>query len=132
MGDFITGRNLCDLIEALNQRPCDGYRLKGVGSDNAVGAVDMISRLPGGFDHEVAERGRNLSAGQRQLIALARANRALLAIPQLQPTVKWPPGAEPQIDWSDFDSLACPWLSGSAFANHVPLDLWPLLALRPE
>jgi ATP-binding cassette subfamily B protein len=39
----------------------------------AVGAVDMIARLPGGFRHQVAERGRNLSAGQRQLIALARA-----------------------------------------------------------
>jgi ATP-binding cassette subfamily B protein len=39
----------------------------------AVGALDMIARLPGGFHHEVAERGRNLSAGQRQLIALARA-----------------------------------------------------------
>lgn len=38
-----------------------------------VGAIDMIARLPGGFYHEVAERGRNLSAGQRQLIALARA-----------------------------------------------------------
>jgi ATP-binding cassette subfamily B protein len=38
-----------------------------------VGAIDMISRLPGGFGHEVAERGRNLAAGQRQLIALARA-----------------------------------------------------------
>jgi ATP-binding cassette, subfamily B, bacterial len=38
-----------------------------------VGAIDMISRLPGGFNHEVAERGRNLAAGQRQLIALARA-----------------------------------------------------------
>jgi ATP-binding cassette subfamily B protein len=39
----------------------------------AVGAVDMIARLPGGFHHQLAERGRNLSAGQRQLIALARA-----------------------------------------------------------
>jgi ATP-binding cassette subfamily B protein len=39
----------------------------------AVGALNMISRLPGGFGHEVTERGRNLSAGQRQLIALARA-----------------------------------------------------------
>jgi ATP-binding cassette subfamily B protein len=38
-----------------------------------VGAIDMISRLPGGFLHEVSERGRNLAAGQRQLIALARA-----------------------------------------------------------
>jgi ATP-binding cassette, subfamily B, bacterial len=38
-----------------------------------VGATEMISRLPGGFRHEVAERGRNLAAGQRQLIALARA-----------------------------------------------------------
>jgi ATP-binding cassette subfamily B protein len=38
-----------------------------------VGAIDMISRLPGGFGHQVSERGRNLAAGQRQLIALARA-----------------------------------------------------------
>ena len=38
-----------------------------------VGAIDMVSRLPGGFLHPVAERGRNLAAGQRQLIALARA-----------------------------------------------------------
>jgi len=38
-----------------------------------VGAIEMIARLSGGFMHEVSERGRNLSAGQRQLIALARA-----------------------------------------------------------
>ena len=42
----------------------------------AVGAHEMISRLSGGYLHPVAERGRNLSAGQRQLIALARAQLA--------------------------------------------------------
>lgn len=39
----------------------------------AVGAHEMIATLDGGYLHTVAERGRNLSAGQRQLIALARA-----------------------------------------------------------
>lgn len=39
----------------------------------AVGATGMIGALPDGFLHRVEERGRNLSAGQRQLISLARA-----------------------------------------------------------
>ncbi|MER6200618.1 ABC transporter ATP-binding protein [Streptomyces sp. NPDC001586] len=39
----------------------------------AVGAHEMVATLDGGYLHTVAERGRNLSAGQRQLIALARA-----------------------------------------------------------
>ncbi|HEY4020983.1 MAG TPA: ABC transporter ATP-binding protein [Pseudonocardiaceae bacterium] len=39
----------------------------------AVGAHDFIAALPGGYLHAMAERGRSLSAGQRQLIALARA-----------------------------------------------------------
>jgi ATP-binding cassette subfamily B protein len=39
----------------------------------AVGAHEMVARLSGGYLHQVGERGRNLSAGQRQLIALARA-----------------------------------------------------------
>ena len=46
----------------------------------ATGAHDMIMSLPGGYQHEVSERGRNLSAGQRQLIALARAQLADPAI----------------------------------------------------
>ncbi|WP_211229437.1 ABC transporter ATP-binding protein [Nakamurella lactea] len=39
----------------------------------AVGAVAAIAELSDGFRHRIAERGRNLSAGQRQLISLARA-----------------------------------------------------------
>ncbi|HEY0559302.1 MAG TPA: ABC transporter ATP-binding protein [Frankiaceae bacterium] len=39
----------------------------------AVGAHAMVARLAGGYLHPVGERGRALSAGQRQLLALARA-----------------------------------------------------------
>ena len=39
----------------------------------AVGAHDFIATLTGGYLYQVSERGRALSSGQRQLIALARA-----------------------------------------------------------
>ena len=38
-----------------------------------VGADDFISRLPNGYDTELANNGANLSQGQRQMIAIARA-----------------------------------------------------------
>ena len=38
-----------------------------------VGADDFITRLPSGYDTELTNNGANLSQGQRQLIAIARA-----------------------------------------------------------
>ncbi|RMD78202.1 MAG: ABC transporter ATP-binding protein, partial [Chloroflexi bacterium] len=38
-----------------------------------VGAHRFIERLPGSYEYEVRERGANLSIGQRQLLAFARA-----------------------------------------------------------
>jgi ATP-binding cassette, subfamily B, multidrug efflux pump len=39
----------------------------------AMGLMDYINSLPGGFDFQVRERGAGLSAGQRQLVAFLRA-----------------------------------------------------------
>ncbi|WP_306333454.1 ABC transporter ATP-binding protein [Streptomyces sp. KL118A] len=44
----------------------------------AIGAHDFIMRLPDGYDTDVRKRGGRISAGQRQLVAFARA---LLADP---------------------------------------------------
>jgi len=51
-----------------------------VSAARAVGAHEFISALEHGYDTEVGERGVQLSAGQRQLIAFARA---LVANPRI-------------------------------------------------
>ncbi len=38
-----------------------------------IGAHEFISKLPGGYDYQVMERGATLSMGQRQLISFVRA-----------------------------------------------------------
>ncbi|MFJ6213085.1 ABC transporter ATP-binding protein [Streptomyces sp. NPDC092296] len=45
---------------------------------HAIGAYDFVAALPEGFDTDVRKRGGRISAGQRQLVAFARA---LLADP---------------------------------------------------
>jgi ATP-binding cassette, subfamily B, bacterial len=44
-----------------------------VGAAKAIGAHEFIANLPDGYDTDVANRGGRLSAGQRQLVAFARA-----------------------------------------------------------
>lgn len=100
---LIDGHNLRDvsarsLRRQLGYVPQEGYLFSGTIAENiefghpgatreeiesaarSVGAYDAISGLANGFDTVVGERGSHLSAGQRQLVAFARA---LIAEPRL-------------------------------------------------
>jgi ABC-type multidrug transport system fused ATPase/permease subunit len=51
----------------------DASRAEIVAAATAVGAHEFIAALPDGYDTDVRKRGGRLSAGQRQLVAFARA-----------------------------------------------------------
>ncbi|MEA2274048.1 MAG: ATP-binding cassette, subfamily bacterial, partial [Solirubrobacteraceae bacterium] len=93
---LVDGHDLRDVTERslrsqLGIVPQEGFLFSGTVADNiafgrpdatgeqvreaarAVGAEEFIERLPDGYDTAVGERGGHLSAGQRQLVAVARA-----------------------------------------------------------
>jgi ABC-type multidrug transport system fused ATPase/permease subunit len=90
-GHDLRGVTERSLRSQLGMVPQEGFLFSGTVADNiafgkpdasredveeasrAVGAHEFIERLPGGYDTEVGERGGHLSAGQRQLVAFARA-----------------------------------------------------------
>ncbi|HLW46008.1 MAG TPA: ABC transporter ATP-binding protein [Acidimicrobiales bacterium] len=90
-GDDLRALTLDDYRRQLGYVPQEAFLFSGTIRDNiaygrpdaddaeveraarAVGAHGFIAQLPGGYHHELSERGRSLSAGQRQLVALARA-----------------------------------------------------------
>ncbi len=87
----VTGQSLRSQLGVV---PQEGFLFSGTVADNiafgrpgadqdeieaaarAVGAHEFIQRMPEGYDTQVGERGGHLSAGQRQLVAFARAAAA--------------------------------------------------------
>ena len=67
---FLFGGSVLDNIRLADESIS---RERVVEAAKLIGAHDFIERLPGGYDHEVHERGATLSMGQRQLISFVRA-----------------------------------------------------------
>ncbi len=59
--------------ENIRYQNGDATEEEMIAASKAVGAHDFIMEMDGGYESELAERGVNLSIGQRQLISFARA-----------------------------------------------------------
>ena len=68
------------VLENIRYGRLDATREEVMEAARLVGADEWILRLPDGYDTRLTERGQNLSVGQRQLLAFARA---LLADPRI-------------------------------------------------
>jgi ATP-binding cassette subfamily B protein len=108
---------LASLRERITVVPQEGFLFGGTVRDNVrvgrfgasdaevegalrvVGAYERFAALPDGLDTEVRERGSRLSAGERQLVSLARA---ALANPELlvldEATSNLDPGTEAMVE----------------------------------
>ncbi|MFD7659557.1 ABC transporter ATP-binding protein [Actinosynnema sp. NPDC059797] len=62
-----------DVAENVAYARPESTRAEVEAAVRAVGALPVIASLPAAFRQQVGERGQGLSAGQRQLVALARA-----------------------------------------------------------
>jgi hypothetical protein len=60
------------------------------------------------------------------LLTLAHRHRTSIIVPGLQPIVKWPPAAPPEVTWDLFDSVVSPWFKGETFDDKIPLAFWSL------
>ena len=74
---FLYSSSVADNIRFANQ---EATQEKIEAATKALGAHDFIMRLPQGYETILHERGSNLSLGQRQLVAFARA---LVADPRI-------------------------------------------------
>jgi ATP-binding cassette subfamily B protein len=113
----LTDATLASLRERIVVVPQEGFLFAGTILDNvrvgrasatdaeveaaldALGILDRFRALPGGLDLEVRERGSRLSAGERQLVSLARAalaDPALLVLDEA--TSNLDPGTEHTVE----------------------------------
>lgn len=71
---------------------------------------------------------RHVVATERldQIVRLAREHRLDVGFDRLTPTVKYTPREGLQVDWSDYDSVVIPWLTGEIDPSREGLSAFPL------
>ncbi len=72
-GFLFDGTVLSNLAYALPDAPAEELRARSLAAFESLGLEGWIDALPAGLDSAVGPRGELLSAGERQLVAIARA-----------------------------------------------------------
>jgi hypothetical protein len=71
-------------------------------------------------------RSREYDELLSRTLQLLQSHRIAPILSDLGPTVKVSARGELDVDWTNYDHAVAPLMSGSAFANRMPLPAWPL------
>ncbi|MCE5327736.1 MAG: DUF4091 domain-containing protein [Planctomycetaceae bacterium] len=75
------------------------------------------------LQHPLVQRGLVL---MRQLMRLGHAHRLDLFETSMTPLLKRDLAGKVKLDWSEYDAVVQPYVSGSAFDDHIATAAWPL------
>ena len=91
---------------------------------------EPIEPIVAELDHELLQRhhpaARQFDALLRDTMRVLQEHRLTPVLHQASPLVRIDRNGYPELDWTQYDRLVVPFLSGDAYDNRVAPRLWPL------